>query len=134
MDLAVAIDMGADIETVFAPGQLLESCDGDDDLAREVILEFCESAPVRLVRLTLAVANLDLSQVRLEAHSIKGSCRTIGAVALASITAILEESSKNGDLSDATAMVVEADRCLRDLILALRAYHSDSLFAQHAVS
>ena len=109
-------------EVTFAPERLLESCDDDADLAREVLLDFRESAPIRMSRLASAIAELDTSLVRLEAHSIKGSSKTIGAEALAAAASYLEEAGKEGDLSDARRMLVEAESRLNDLILALTSY------------
>jgi len=109
-------------EVVFLSEQLMESCEDDRELAREVIEDFRETTPLRLSRLATAVAAGETVGVRLEAHSLKGSARTIGAEAFAEVAHLLEKAGSSGDLSNVSALLAEAHLRLYALNAALTAY------------
>ncbi len=109
-------------EPVFLLERLMESCEDDVALAHEVLEDFQESAPRCLSRLTAAVMASDPVLVRLESHSLKGSASTIGAKALASVSARLETM---GDLSDAPTLLAEAGQRLKTLHGVLTTYLAD---------
>jgi HPt (histidine-containing phosphotransfer) domain-containing protein len=115
----------APAEQVFTPERLMESCEDDVMLAKEVLQEFRRTAPTRLSQLAAAVTALDSAQIRFEAHSIKGSSRTIGADALAAVIARLEMAGVSGDLSDAPVLLAEAEKRLSNLECVLTAYLAD---------
>jgi HPt (histidine-containing phosphotransfer) domain-containing protein len=108
--------------TVFAPDCLLESCDDDEELAQEVLEDFRQTIQSRIFRLTAAVTAVDPALVRLEAHSIKGISRTIGAKSLAEVGERLEIAGASGDLSEASFLLAEAKLDLYELDGAIMSY------------
>ena len=121
----MVIEREADGEAIFLHGHLMESCEDDVELSIEVLQDFRETTPSRLSRLFAAVEADDPNLVRFEAHSLKGSARTIGAEALAVVGARLEEAGKRGDLSDAHVLLAETERRLHNLNYLLAAHLSD---------
>ncbi|MBC7528690.1 MAG: Hpt domain-containing protein, partial [Chthonomonadaceae bacterium] len=61
--------------------------------------EFLGTAPDLISRIGSAVAQGDAQALKAEAHALKGSCRTIGAVELATLLAELELAGKSGDIA-----------------------------------
>lgn len=100
---------------VFRVSRLLESCDDDDELAKDVVADFLDTAPPLMDRLTQAVAGGDTVHVRLEAHSLKGSAQTLGAEALAWVSLDMEEDAKHGDLSRAPRLLSRIEAEMRRL-------------------
>lgn len=85
--------------------------------------------PERLATLRLAVAARDAGRVEEDAHFVKGTARSIGAVGFAALLDELERSAKAGDLEDSTqrlsAVTDEYERLEREL-RALLAEHEDA--------
>ncbi len=94
---------------VFQLSRLLGSCDGDAELAGDVVADFLDTAPPLLARLAQAVADGDAIHTRLEAHSLKGSAQTLGTEALASASQALEEAAKHGELSQAPCLLARIE-------------------------
>jgi HPt (histidine-containing phosphotransfer) domain-containing protein len=93
--------------------------DGEDDLLAELIDLFLEDAPERLASVKEAVNASDWAGLADRAHSLKGSCASLGAVNMASLCARLEAMGRNlaqrsdavdliGDLEDEYVRVREA--------------------------
>jgi PAS domain S-box-containing protein len=76
--------------------QLLEACDGDPALAREVEEEFLAAAPAAFALVASAVQADDGPALVAAAHNLKGSCWAIGAVALGEVLQGLEDAGRSG--------------------------------------
>ena len=107
---------------VFRVSRLLESCDDDDELARDVVADFLDTAPSLMDRLARAVAGGDAVHARLEAHSLKGSAQTLGAEALAGAGLDMEEAAKHGELSRAPSLLTRIEDEFRRALPALEEY------------
>ncbi len=83
--------------------RLHRSCMGKAKLERRIMVETLRLTPAILARLHVAVGAADAEQVCFEAHTLKGSSRTLGAEALGTAAACLEEAAKAGDLADVPA-------------------------------
>jgi len=90
---------------VFDGTRLREISAGDEAFERELIEEFLNGSAAILDRLEAAVAAGDANAVRLEAHSLKGSSRDLGALALGDACDRLETLGRGADLSNAPPMV-----------------------------
>lgn len=97
-----------DGETVLDLKQLTEACGGDVEMMRELQDEFLRTAPGGLERVARAVAESDGSGLVLAAHSLKGACWSMGAVALGGELAALEAIGRSGDLASAPAHLEQA--------------------------
>jgi signal transduction histidine kinase/DNA-binding response OmpR family regulator len=100
--LAPAPPVEQEIEyLVLDSGRLQESCGEDDETIREVIADFLEVTPRGIARLADAVRNADTPQMQFEVHTLKGSCQTIGAMALGQLCEEIEHELRQGELSAA---------------------------------
>jgi HPt (histidine-containing phosphotransfer) domain-containing protein len=70
--------------------------DGDDDLLGELIDLFLQDAPVRLRAMRDAIAREDWDQLAASAHSLKGSCGSLGALPMADLCGRLERYGRTG--------------------------------------
>lgn len=96
--------------------RVLRDVEGDD--GRPFIFEFFElfqsDAAQRIEELRQVVRTGVLTGVRKMAHTLKGSCRNVGAVAMAEACRQLEAIGDTGTAAEA-AVIVEriADECVR---------------------
>ena len=78
---------------------------GDD-----LIELFLTEAPATLAALGQAVAHGDASELRELAHSLKGSCRYLGALQMAALLAELEQIGSRGSTADAAALLAQIEQ------------------------
>lgn len=107
---------------VFQLERLLENCDDDDELARDVVADFLDTAPPLLARLAQAVADGDAIHTRLEAHSLKGSAQILGAEALAGVSLDLEEVAKRGEVLQTPGLLTRIEGEFRRVHPRLKEY------------
>ena len=86
-----------DISSVFDPGQLLGSLDGDTDMLKEIIDIFLEtsSSDVQELQKAVSFGNSELAEQK--AHRLKGAAANIGAETTRKIAFEIEQSAKTGD-------------------------------------
>ena len=65
------------------PPFLLETASGDDDLMADLVDAFNIDTSARIQRVRAALAASDFAKIRMEAHTIKGGARQVGADAVA---------------------------------------------------
>jgi CheY-like chemotaxis protein/anti-sigma regulatory factor (Ser/Thr protein kinase) len=96
--------------------RLWECCGGDAELVAEVVEEFLQSVPEVLARLEKAIAGADAPKVRFEAHTLRGSCRTVGADSLEFTCGLLEEGGAAGNLGAAPELLKRARTAAERLV------------------
>jgi len=89
------------------PPLLLETACGDDDLIAELILTFSTDTAARIRRSREAFAACYFSRIRMEAHTIKGGARQVGADAVAEACQELETVAR---LQEAFLVAARLDR------------------------
>lgn len=82
---------------------MLKELIGDD--LKEILQAYLQSAPENLTKLEQAIHHNDAEQVRMQAHSLKGSSANIGAHNLSTQCAQLEMLGKNNELTDSPALL-----------------------------
>jgi HPt (histidine-containing phosphotransfer) domain-containing protein len=100
-----------------------ESVGGDQEFMSELIDEFLDDARTQLKSLREGAASGDAERARRAAHTLKGNCRTFGAVELASLCQETEAAAGLDDLAAVLARVDEIDGAwarVRAQLLALR--------------
>ncbi|MFN8640583.1 MAG: Hpt domain-containing protein [Candidatus Binatia bacterium] len=102
-----------DSETIDALRSLQE--DGEDDLLAELIDLFLQDAPDRLAAIREAVNGGDWVGLAERAHSLKGSCGSLGAVQMAALCARLEAMGR--DLAMRAEAVAVRDELERQYLL-----------------
>ena len=70
----------------------------EPDPAQEVAQAFLAVTPERLARLRQAAHDGDADEVRRIAHQVRGSCGTVGAIAMSAVAAALEVADSASDL------------------------------------
>lgn len=90
---------------------------GED--AQELVGLFLEDAWRMLTAMRRAVEAGDAGQLRYEAHALKGSSATLGAMALSALCQQLEAKAERGDLEDALEKVAQAESELKQVEAAL---------------
>ena len=70
--------------------------DGDDDLLGELIDLFLEDTPGRIAGMRDAIAREDWPALASWAHSLKGSCGSLGAQHMAGLCGRLEQHGRSG--------------------------------------
>lgn len=80
----------------------LSEMSGDDrEFECELLQEFLNSTPPIIEKMEQAVTGGDLRSVQLHAHTLKGSCRSLGANPMAEPCETIEALARSGDLVDA---------------------------------
>ena len=78
-------------------------------LIREMLALFFDGTPQRLAKIRAAIPAGDSRTVEREAHSLRGSCGSLGEVDLMNLAGELEKRARGGDLSDAAARLEEIE-------------------------
>ena len=94
---------------VFDRERLYRSCMSKEALARRIAGEFLRLTPGIVDRLQSAAQTANAEVLRFEAHTLKGSSRTIGAEALGDAASALEAAAKAGDLLSSPALLRQAE-------------------------
>ncbi|MEI6670104.1 MAG: response regulator [Acidobacteriota bacterium] len=85
--------------TVFDKADLLERLMDDEDLVRTVATAFLSDFPQQFAALNVHLDKRDVPATQRLAHSIKGAAANMGANAMRSVAADLEQSARRGDLA-----------------------------------
>jgi PAS domain S-box-containing protein len=96
----------------------------DDDigeLARLIDL-FNQSSPPIVTKMRDALAAKNAPQLALAAHTLKGSCGSLGATTLRDICALLEKNARDGQLEGADELIASTDQELHRFSQALATY------------
>jgi HPt (histidine-containing phosphotransfer) domain-containing protein len=95
---------------------------GGAEELRQVIATFLEGSPRFLAALRDAAARSDVTGMGRAAHALKSSSAMLGASALSTRCADLEQSSRSGSVVDALAHGVAIEGLYRAVALALESH------------
>jgi two-component system sensor histidine kinase/response regulator len=90
------------------------------ELVAEIMGDFRTDVGVRLLNLRQAVARNDISVIKIEAHSIKGSAAQMGAPELADACLKLEIQARTNSVSDAGSQVETIQALFDEVSLAIQ--------------
>ena len=100
--------MGSDTEHLPVDlSRISRTTGGDLDVELELLRIFLEQTDEKLRSVETALSAKDYGQIREDAHSIKGASANVGADRLRELAASLEGRMKNGEHTQAEAMVSE---------------------------
>lgn len=97
-------------EKIFDKASLVSRMLGDERLAREIISVFLDDIPNKIVTLKQALENRDASDVRDNAHAIKGAAMNTSALALKDIAYLMEEAGEAADIDKAITLMPEMEK------------------------
>ena len=103
----------------FIPGRLRGVADADPAFERHMLSEFRSGLPEMLEAIGGALAQRDPARVAFTAHTLKGTCRTMGGDALGGISAEIERLGQRGDLEGAAEAFERAREEMKGLLQAL---------------
>jgi len=110
-----------DNPTITDAADIKARFDEDPELMREIIDLFLADYPERVAALYAALDRRDAPEVRLQAHSLKGSAGAIGAGQLAAAAAAVESLARCGALDDAAPACVTVEEQLSQIAPLLAA-------------
>ena len=87
----------------------------------EVVLEFVAEVPQRLLEMRDALARGDGPSLKLEAHTLRGVGGVVGAAAVASRSASIEERAKSGRLDGVLELIDGLEKDFDEARTALEA-------------
>ena len=96
--------------------RFLEVSDGDAAFERELAGEYLAQAQVLLTEIAVAIERGEPAAMRIAAHTLKGSSRTLGANALGALAARLEQIGSGADAGAAAGLVA----CARSSLESVR--------------
>jgi HPt (histidine-containing phosphotransfer) domain-containing protein len=76
-----------------------ELADGDSEFLSTLIQLFLNSAPVKVQKMKEALGHNDAKTASFEAHSLKSSAASLGAMAVSRLAAEIEKGTKGGQVS-----------------------------------
>ena len=82
----------------------------DHQFVINILQRFIESTPERLHAIAEAAAREDVEDLEFQAHTLKSSCRVVGACTMADICRSLEASGRRGQLAQADEQIRELQR------------------------
>lgn len=93
---------------------------GDQEFEAELMQEFVSSTPALLSDLERAIRTRDLRAAQMAAHTLKGSCRSLGAGVMAEPCAEIEQNARRGSLDGAPAHFREICAHYRELCVYIQ--------------
>jgi signal transduction histidine kinase/CheY-like chemotaxis protein len=121
-ELAAAIEQvfgGKTADLAIDGASLLSNLDGDRELLRKLIERFTSDSPQQMSRIHAAINNRDAEELRLAAHSIKGSLGNFVATQACGLAQDLENAGRQADFSQAgtlfTALQAERARVVEEV-------------------
>jgi CheY-like chemotaxis protein len=109
----------AEVSSVFTGEELLEVCDGDDELRRKLISLFNENTPEILDAIRESIARRDFPALARAAHKLLSSVGALGARRAQLLTARLEEQGQRDDFEGARESFANLEREINKIYAAL---------------
>lgn len=97
-------------EEVFDKSSLLNRVLGDEDLVREVIEVFLSDIPNKINAMKQALDKREASQVRDQAHAVKGAAMNVSALALRETAFQMEQAGESEDMEKAISLMPEMEK------------------------
>ncbi|WP_084332550.1 response regulator [Marinobacterium jannaschii] len=105
--------------SVFDISTLEEQVSSDYQLIQAIIDAFLQELPEQLAQLRHSLSEDDTETAARHAHKAKGTCLTIGAIALSHLALEIELTCKEGNSVKANQLLPEADRQFKVLTLQI---------------
>jgi PAS domain S-box-containing protein len=122
-DLRAALERNAPQPTPpFVESILRGVVDGDSDELARLIDIFVATAPQSISKMRTALEAGDIKNLAMAAHTLKGSCASLGATTLRETCLRLEQDAREYKLDGALELIAAAEQELQRLIEALQSY------------
>jgi PAS domain S-box-containing protein len=124
-DPDVRVPLATDDILVFCAQRLRDFCGGDPEFVEEMLDLFVISAPDQLRALRAAVDACDAQGIYREAHTLKGSCRTVAADHLAHLCQQMEHLGRDGAAEPARQLMPALEQAYLRLQSVLELFRKD---------
>jgi response regulator RpfG family c-di-GMP phosphodiesterase len=84
---------------LFNRDELMRRINGNEELLKELILDFSRSFSENAASIEAAIKEKDLAKIKFHSHSLKGMCTTLSAEKLREISTQIEMCATQGDTS-----------------------------------
>ncbi len=98
------------VKDIFDRAGFLDRLMGDEELANEIISDFLEDVPNKLIALQEAIDKVDAPSLQRQAHTLKGASANVGALALQEIASQIEIAGESANLDMASSLIPELDK------------------------
>ncbi|MFQ5427610.1 MAG: response regulator, partial [Thermodesulfobacteriota bacterium] len=105
---------------VFDWQGLIERLMGDEEIAGEIMEEFIVDMAAQIAAVKDWKSDCDVAELRRLAHTIKGACGNVGALAMRDKAIIMEEHAKSGQVAEALAVRPLLEAALGDFVAEAR--------------
>ncbi|MCA9728264.1 MAG: Hpt domain-containing protein [Candidatus Eisenbacteria bacterium] len=96
--------------TLIDHSHLEDVSGGDREFEAELMQEFVGSTPRLISDLAQAIVVGDVKRVEISSHTIKGSCRSLGAVLMADPCFQIEKAAREGSLENAPELLQQVQQ------------------------
>ncbi len=102
--------------------ELLISLIGEDEpqIIEDLIVSYQTDSEVLINQLTVAVAQNDIKEIAIAAHTLKSSSANIGALALSELCQILEKQARHNELQDVNGQLAQLNQEYQHVCVALQ--------------
>jgi HPt (histidine-containing phosphotransfer) domain-containing protein len=111
---------------LFQLDYLKEIGSGSDDFIRSIIEMYIEDAPKSLRAIKKSLEEKNYQTIKLYAHKLKSSSRTLHAESLAVIAADIEVAALNNNDAEIASLINKLEQPLQELTKALLAHLANS--------
>jgi CheY-like chemotaxis protein len=111
---------------VFDLNDLLGRCDNDEGLAREILEIFLLDYQSMTKMLSDAIRRGSAPDVRLYAHSVKGSAANVGARFVSELAKTIEIAGASGDLTDADKLCEQLITAINEFVIEAQAVRGEN--------
>jgi HPt (histidine-containing phosphotransfer) domain-containing protein len=122
----VPLDAGKEPARIFSGERLLENFMENTTLVKSLLVRFMERTERQLADIPLFAEQGDWETATREAHTIKGSARSLSAPELGDAAARWEEACKTGDTLAVWALVPEMGEAFGRFKAAVNRYLADT--------
>lgn len=98
-------------DKLFDIDGLLKRTMNDREIAKEILECFLEEAPTLINDICSGVKDIDYIFTREKSHELKGSCASVGAIKLQSISSQIQVGSESEDLEQITLLIDQLRIC-----------------------
>lgn len=105
---------------LFNKPELLDNFDGDEPFAQSILDEAIAEIPKSFELLRSACLDGNLSEISLQAHTMKGMAANLCASALRESACKIEAAARQGDQESARTLLAELEQTARKTVEAIR--------------
>ena len=105
---------------IFDKKALLARCQGNMDIAKQIIDIFIKDAPARFVELENHLATHDIKRAEITAHAIKGASAAVAGEEVRVIAFKIEKFAKNGEMDNCLGHMTELKAAISRLLMEIK--------------